>query len=49
MAKVSEAAASRPHEENPEWMAADFAAARPASEVLPNHIGQAATADLPRR
>jgi uncharacterized protein (DUF4415 family) len=41
--------ASRPDADNPEWTAADFARARPASEVLPGFIGQAATDDLLRR
>jgi uncharacterized protein (DUF4415 family) len=44
--KTTEAAASRPDEDNPEWTAADFASARPAAEVLPLYIGQAATAEL---
>jgi uncharacterized protein (DUF4415 family) len=41
--------ASRPDEESPEWTAADFAKARPADEVLPQFIGQAATDALMRR
>ncbi len=41
--------ASRPDEDNPEWTAKDFARARPASEVLPGFIGQAATDALLRR
>jgi len=40
--------ASRPDDENPEWTAEDFANARPASEVLPQFIGQAATDELMR-
>jgi hypothetical protein len=40
--------ASRPDEDNPEWTAEDFADARPASEVLPQFIGQAATDALTR-
>ena len=42
-------AASRPDEENPEWTPSDFARARPASEILPQFIGQAATDALMRR
>jgi uncharacterized protein (DUF4415 family) len=41
--------ASRPDDDNPEWTAEDFARARPASEVLPPFIGEAATAELLRR
>jgi uncharacterized protein (DUF4415 family) len=39
----------RPDEDNPEWTAADMAKARPASEVLPEHIGEKATQELLRR
>lgn len=41
--------ASRPDANNPEWTVEDFARARPASEVLPRFIGQAATDELLRR
>ena len=41
--------ASRPDADNPEWTEEDFARARPASEVLPRFIGQAATDELLRR
>lgn len=40
---------SRSDEENPEWTAEDFASARPASEVLPQLIGEAGWQDLLRR
>jgi len=40
--------ASRPDDDNPEWTAEDFANARPASEVLPQFIGEAATQELMR-
>jgi uncharacterized protein (DUF4415 family) len=33
-------------DENPEWTAADFAKARPASEVLPQLFGSKAAADM---
>ena len=45
--KVDEA--SRPDDDNPEWTSADFARARPASEILPKFIGQTATDELLRR
>lgn len=35
-------------DENPEWTAEDFARARPASEVLPNLVGKAMTAEMLR-
>lgn len=41
--------ASRPDEDNPEWTREDFAAARPAAEVLPEYIGETATRTLIRR
>ena len=41
--------ASRPDEDNPEWTAEDFRNARPASEVLPQFIGEAATEELIKR
>jgi uncharacterized protein (DUF4415 family) len=49
MARKRDDRASRPDEDNPEWTAEDFARARPASEVLPKFIGQAATDELLRR
>jgi len=36
-------------EDNPEWTDETFALARPAAEVLPRYIGQAATNELLRR
>lgn len=41
--------ASRPDDDNPEWTEEDFVIARPASEVLPQLIGEAATQELMRR
>lgn len=49
MANRMKKAASRPDEDNPEWTAEDFARARPAAEVLPQYIGEAATQELLRR
>jgi uncharacterized protein (DUF4415 family) len=49
MAKRKDDLASRPGDENPEWTEEDFARARPASEVLPHFIGEAATQELLRR
>jgi uncharacterized protein (DUF4415 family) len=49
MARKRDDRASRPDEDNPEWAAEDVARARPASEVLPKFIGQAATDELARR
>ena len=49
MAKASGARASRPDATNPEWTREEIAAARPAHEVLPQFIGEAATAELIRR
>jgi uncharacterized protein (DUF4415 family) len=46
--KISEAQASQPDDDNPEWTSADFKRARPASEVLPGLIGERATQDLLR-
>ena len=40
---------SLPNEDSPEWTSEDFAKARPASEVLPQFIGQSATDELIRR
>ena len=42
-------AADRLDEDNPELTRAMLRKARPASEVLPKHIGKHATADLMRR
>jgi uncharacterized protein (DUF4415 family) len=36
-------------DDNPEWTREDFAKARPASEVLPQYIGQKATDELLQR
>ena len=41
--------AARPDEDNPEWTEEDFAKARPASEALPEFIGEKATRELIRR
>jgi uncharacterized protein (DUF4415 family) len=49
MAKVKDDRASRPDAENPEWTAATFKRARPASEVLTEIIGEKATQELMRR
>ena len=49
MAKKQDDRSSRPNDENPEWTAEDFAKARPASEVLPQFIGEEATQELMRR
>jgi uncharacterized protein (DUF4415 family) len=49
MARKMDDRASRPGEDNPEWTVEDFSRARPASEVLPKFIGQAATDELLRR
>ena len=49
MATTGDDAALRPDDETPEWTKADFARARPASEVLPQFIGQAAADALTRR
>ena len=49
MAKKIDDRASRPDEDNPAWTADDFVRARPASEVLPQFIGQKATNELMRR
>jgi len=40
--------AARPDEDNPEWTEEDFAKARPASEALPEFIGEKATEELMR-
>ena len=49
MAKKIDGRASGPDEDNPAWTADDFVRARPASEVLPQFIGQKATNELMRR
>ncbi len=36
-------------DDNPEWTEEMFARARPAAEILPLHLGQAATDELRRR
>lgn len=41
--------ATRPDADNPEWTAEDIARARPAAELLPGFIGEAATEALLRR
>jgi uncharacterized protein (DUF4415 family) len=41
--------ASRPDDDNPEWTKEDFAAARPAADVLPEFIGENATQALTQR
>jgi uncharacterized protein (DUF4415 family) len=41
--------ASRPDDDNPEWTKEDFARARPATEALPEFIGEKATQELIRR
>ncbi len=35
-------------DENPEWMAEDFAKARPASEVLPQIFGEKVAKEMPK-
>jgi uncharacterized protein (DUF4415 family) len=47
--KMADDPAARPDDDNPEWTKADFAAARPAAEVLPEFIGDKATQALMRR
>ena len=49
MARNTDNPASRPDEDNPEWTAKDMRLARPASEVLPQFIGEKATQELLRR
>jgi len=49
MAKKTDDRASRPDDDNPEWTAEDFAQARPASEMLPQFIGEKATQALLQR
>jgi uncharacterized protein (DUF4415 family) len=44
--KISDSRASRPDDDNPEWTSKEFAAARPATEVLPEYIGETATQSL---
>lgn len=46
--KISDAQASRPDADNPEWKKEDFKRARPASEILPGLIGEKATQELLR-
>src|SRR5215469_12755536 len=47
--KTTKDLGSRPDEDNPEWTEEDFAKARPASEALPEFIGEKATRELIRR
>jgi uncharacterized protein (DUF4415 family) len=49
MTHTSNDPAAPPEIENPKWSQADFARARPASEVLPQLIGAAAAGELLRR
>jgi uncharacterized protein (DUF4415 family) len=49
MAKKANDRASRPDDDNPEWTKDDFARARPATEALPEFIGEKATEELMRR
>lgn len=41
--------ALRPDEDNPEWTKEDFARARPATEMLPEFIGEKTAQELMRR
>jgi uncharacterized protein (DUF4415 family) len=47
--RTTDSAASRPDHDNPEWTQEDFAKAQPASEVLPEYIGETAARNLMRR
>ena len=47
--RTTDSPASRPDDDNPEWTMEDFAAARPATEVLSEYIGEKATQTLIRR
>jgi uncharacterized protein (DUF4415 family) len=49
MARKTDDRASRPDEDNPEWTREEIRQARPASEVLPQFIGEKATQALMRR
>ncbi len=49
MAKAKSLRAAQFDATNPEWTSEDFATARPALDVLPQFIGEAATAELVRR
>jgi len=49
MAKKANERASRPDDDNPEWTKDDFTKARPATEALPEFIGEKATEELMRR
>jgi uncharacterized protein (DUF4415 family) len=49
MVKKTDDQASRPDDDNPEWTAEDFAQARPASEMLPQFIGEKAAQTLIQR
>jgi len=47
--KTTDNPASRPDDDNPEWTMEDFAKARPATDVLPELIGEKGTHELMRR
>jgi uncharacterized protein (DUF4415 family) len=47
--KTTDSPASRSDDDNPEWTSEDFAAARPAAEILPQLIGEQAAQALLRR
>jgi hypothetical protein len=49
MPKTKSDRAEMPDDDNPEWTDEMFAQARPAAEVLPRYIGQAATDELVRQ
>lgn len=49
MTKKKSDPAEAPDDDNPEWTDEMFAKARPAADVLPRYIGQAATDELVRR
>ena len=49
MARKMNERAARPDDENPEWTKQDFARAIPASEALPEFIGEKAAQELLRQ
>lgn len=49
MSSTAKPNATRPDPDNPEWTAEDIAQARPASEALPELIGERAARELLRR
>jgi uncharacterized protein (DUF4415 family) len=49
MARKIDDRTARPDKDNPEWTKEDFAKARPASEALPEFIGEKAAQELMRR